>query len=122
MPMLLHEDPRYFRQGRGGVWSRIGYSASRVLTARNDQGNLAFNFAEVGGNAMGAATGNAYYPGERRLGDNVERFCSQVWPDIKRKYFARHPHSGHKEANVMEDPERKAPGKDSARRQFVSRR
>jgi len=62
MPTLLHEDPRYFRRGRGGVWSRIGYSASRVLIARNDQGNWTFNFAEVGGNAIGAAIGNAHYP------------------------------------------------------------
>ena len=103
MPTLLHEDPRYFRRGRGGVWSRIGYSASRILIARNDQGNWTFNFAEVGGNAVGAAIGNAYYPGERRLGDNVERFSSQMatdafsqvlkefWPDIKRRYFTRHP-------------------------------
>jgi hypothetical protein len=104
LPSLLHEDPRYFRRGRGGVWSRVGYAASRVLVTRNDQGNWTFNFAEVGGNAMTAAIANAYYPGERRLGDNVERFSSQMatdafsqvlkefWPDIKRKYFTRHPH------------------------------
>jgi hypothetical protein len=104
MPSLLHEDPRYFRRGRGGVWSRTGYAASRVFVARSDHGNWTFNFAEVSGNAMGAAIANAYYPGERRLGDTVQRFYSQMatdafsqvlkefWPDIKRKYFARHPH------------------------------
>jgi len=53
----------------------------------------------VSGNAITAAVGNAYYPGERRLGDNVSRFGSQMaidafsqilkefWPDVKRKYF-----------------------------------
>jgi hypothetical protein len=106
MPSLLHQDPRYFRRGsgHGGVWSRVGYSASRVLVARNDDGKWAFNYAEVSGNAIGAAIGNAYYPGERRLGDNLQRFYSQMatdafsqilkefWPDIKRKYFSRPPH------------------------------
>jgi hypothetical protein len=106
MPSLLHQDPRYFRRGsgQGGVWSRVGYSASRVLVARNDNGKWAFNYSEVSGNAIGAAIGNAYYPGERRLGDNIQRFYSQMatdafsqilkefWPDIKRKYFSRPPH------------------------------
>ena len=106
MPSLFHQDPRYFRRGsgHGGVWSRVGYSASRVLVARNDNGKWSFNYSEVSGNAIGAAVGNAYYPGERRLGDNVQRFYSQMatdafsqilkefWPDIKRKYFSRQPH------------------------------
>ena len=78
MPSLLHEDPRYFRRGRGGIWSRTGYAASRVFVARNDHGNWTFNFAEVGGNAIGAAIGNAYYPGERHLEDNLQRFYSQM--------------------------------------------
>jgi hypothetical protein len=103
MPSLLREDPRYFRRGHGGIWSRTGYAASRVLVARNDHGKWTFNAAEVSGNAIGAAIGNAYYPGERHLEDNVQRFYSQMatdafsqilkefWPDIKRKYFSHHP-------------------------------
>jgi len=103
MPSLLREDPRYFRRGRGSVLSRTGYAASRVLVARNDHGNWTFNAAEVSGNAIGAVIGNAYYPGERHLEDNVQRFYSQMatdafsqilkefWPDIKRKYFNHQP-------------------------------
>jgi len=103
MPTLLREDPRYFRRGHGGIWSRTGYAASRVLVARNDRGNWTFNAAEVSGNAIGAIVGNAYYPGERHLEDNVQRFYSQMatdafsqilkefWPDIKRKYFSHQP-------------------------------
>jgi hypothetical protein len=103
MPSLLREDPRYFRRGHGGVWARTGYAASRVLVARNDHGNWTFNAAEVSGNAIGAVIGNAYYPGERHLEDNFERFYSQMatdafsqilkefWPDIKRKYFNHQP-------------------------------
>ncbi len=103
MPAILRQDPRYFRRGHGGFWSRTGYAASRIFVARNDHGKLTFNFAEVSGDAISAAAGNAYYPGERRLGDNFERFYSQMatdafsqiltefWPDLKRKYFNRHP-------------------------------
>lgn len=103
MPTLLREDPRYFRRGRGNVLSRTGYAASRVLVARNDRGHWTFNAAEVSGNAIGAAIGNVYYPGERRLGDNIQRFYSQMatdafsqilkefWPDIKRKYLNHQP-------------------------------
>jgi hypothetical protein len=103
MPSLLREDPRYFRRGHGGVWSRTGYAASRIFVARNDHGNWTFNFAEVTGNAVSAAVGNAYYPTERHLGDNFQRFYSQLatdafsqvlkefWPDIKRKYFNHQP-------------------------------
>jgi hypothetical protein len=100
MPSLLHQDPRYFRRGRGGVWSRTGYAASRILVAKSDKGKWTFNYAEVSGNAISAGVGNAYYPGERNLGDNLQRFGSQMavdafsqilkefWPDVKRKYFS----------------------------------
>ena len=103
MPSLLREDPRYFRRGRGSVLARTGYAVSRVLVTRNDRGHWTFNAAEVSGNAIGAGIANLYYPGERRLGDNVQRFYSQMatdafsqilkefWPDIKRKYFNRQP-------------------------------
>jgi hypothetical protein len=103
LPALFRQDPRYFRRGRGGIWSRTGYAASRVFVARNDHGNWTFNSAEVFGNAMAAGIGNAYYPGERNLGDNFQRFYTQMatdsfsqilkefWPDIKRKYFHHEP-------------------------------
>ena len=101
MPSLLHQDPRYFRRGRGSVLGRTGYAASRILVAKNDTGKWAFNFSEVSGNVISAAVGNAYYPHERKLGDNIQRFYSQMatdafsqilkefWPDVKRK-FSRH--------------------------------
>ena len=103
LPALFRQDPRYFRRGRGGIWSRTGYAASRVFVARNDHGNWTFNAGEVVGNAMAAGIGNAYYPGERNLGDNFQRFYTQMatdsfsqilkefWPDIKRKYFHHEP-------------------------------
>lgn len=103
LPILFHEDPRYFRVGPsyGGVWKRTGYAASRIFWNKTDKGVDSFNFAEVIGNSVSAGLGNAYYTQERRLGDNLQRLgvslatdaFSQVlkefWPDVKQKFFHR---------------------------------
>ncbi|MBS1856305.1 MAG: hypothetical protein JST11_13140 [Acidobacteria bacterium] len=83
LPSLLHEDPRYFRRGagRGGKGSRLLYAMSRVFVTRTDSGRSSFNFSEFGGNVVTAAAGNAYYPGSRRLGDNVKRFYINIGSD-----------------------------------------
>ena len=101
-PSLLHEDPRYFRRGRGSVWSRTWYAASRVFVTRTDSGGRRFNFSEVLGNATGAAIANAYEPDGRNAADNAEKWIEQIgidsvsqilkefWPDVKHKFFQRH--------------------------------
>jgi hypothetical protein len=101
MPSLLHQDPRYFRKGEGSTKSRVGYAATRIFVAKNDSGRWNFNYSEVVGSAIGAGIGNAYYPGERRLSDNLQRLYTQLatdalsqvlkefWPDLKRKVFSR---------------------------------
>ena len=96
-PVLLHQDPRYFRLGRGSILHRMGYSLTRVFVTRSDAGEAQFNYSEFGGNAVMAATANLYYPGENRAADDTAaRFSSQIvfdmladvgkefWPDIKR--------------------------------------
>src|SRR5262249_52066547 len=97
MPALLHQDPRYFRKGTGRTWGRMGYADSRIFVAKNDHGKWTFNTSEVLGNAMSSTLAAAYYPGERRIGDGVDRLYSQLatdafsqilkefWPDIKTK-------------------------------------
>jgi hypothetical protein len=98
-PSMLHEDPRYFRRGYGGVWSRTWYAATRVFVTKTDAGGTRFNFSELLGNATGTAISNAYYPDTRDVGDNVEKLGSQIgidavsqvlkefWPDVKHKLF-----------------------------------
>jgi len=104
MPILLHEDPRYFRVGpeRGGKWWRTGYALSRIFVTRTDSGGTRVNFSEWAGNAAGTAISNAYEPDQRDARDNVFKLLeacgtdavSQVlkefWPDIKQKWFAKH--------------------------------
>ena len=98
-PSMLREDPRYFRRGYGGVWSRAFYAATRVFVTKTDAGGTRFNFSELLGNAAGTAISNAYYPDTRDVGDNVEKLASQIgidaasqvlkefWPDVKHKLF-----------------------------------
>ncbi|MGB7437331.1 MAG: hypothetical protein WBW49_18085 [Candidatus Acidiferrum sp.] len=72
LPSVLHDDPRYFRKGRGKAWSRIGYAASRVIICRTDSGKTTFNFPSVFGQ-LGQATISAttYYPKEDRKVEGV---------------------------------------------------
>jgi hypothetical protein len=97
MPIALHEDPRYFRRGQGSFWSRTGYAASRVFVTRADNGKNRFNYSETIGNSLAVGISNAYYPGTRTVGDNLQRFTIQIgtdafsnvlkefWPDVKHK-------------------------------------
>jgi hypothetical protein len=102
MPILLHEDPRYFRRGQGTFWSRFGYAASRVFVTRTDSGDTRFNYSEIAGNSLAVEISNAYYPGSRTVGGNVQKFAFQIgtdaisnvlkefWPDVKRKLPSQH--------------------------------
>jgi len=97
-PVLLHEDPRYFRRGSGSTISRVGYALTRVFVTHKDSGGARFNYSEWLGNATAVAISNAYYPGQT-LADNGTKLLMQVgtdavsqvlkefWPDIKRKMF-----------------------------------
>ncbi len=102
LPALLHEDPRYFRKGVGSKKGRLLYSLTRVLITRTDANGSTFNIAEVLGNGMAGALGNAYYPDERGFGDTMDRMWTAIgtdaisnvlkefWPDIKPHILHRH--------------------------------
>ncbi|MEP6716613.1 MAG: hypothetical protein ABJC09_13670 [Terriglobia bacterium] len=97
LPSLLHQDPRYFRNGHGSVKGRIAYAASRVLIARSDSGRWGLNTSEFLGNGMVASIGNAYYPDAVGFNPTMQRMFTQIgtdaisqvlkefWPDIKRR-------------------------------------
>ena len=97
MPTILHEDPRYFRLGQGTFWHRAKYAGSRIFLTKTDAGRTRFNYSELVGNSMAIGISNAYYPGSRNLGANVQKITWQLatdaisnvlkefWPDVKRK-------------------------------------
>jgi len=101
-PVMLHQDPRYFRHGAGTVRSRLKSAAGQILWTRADSGHLQFNFSEILGNATAVAISNAYYPDNRtatnavsKLGlqlgaDMVANVLKEFWPDINRKLSKKH--------------------------------
>lgn len=101
-PTLLHQDPRYFRRGRGSGFSRLGYAMGQIFVTHTDSGGKQFNFSEIVGNSTAVAISNAYYPENRNVADNVSRLGVQIgidmasnvmkefWPDLRRKFSRKH--------------------------------
>jgi hypothetical protein len=79
LPVLFHQDPRYFRKGSGSIRSRLWYAITRSVVAPQDSGRLTFNYSQIGGLAAMTATTNLYYPSvNRTASDNAERFGAAV--------------------------------------------
>jgi hypothetical protein len=98
MPTALHQDPRYYVLGRGGVLHRMGYAASRSVVTRGRSGGHEFNASEIGGNALAAIVSNTYHPIEdrdvsstaSRMGmqifwDTLSNELKEFWPDIRNR-------------------------------------
>jgi hypothetical protein len=66
LPSLLHQDPRYFYQGRGTTKSRVLHAVSFPFICRGDNGRLQPNYSTIGGDLGSAAIANAYYPASNR--------------------------------------------------------
>jgi hypothetical protein len=62
-PVLLKEDPRYFRLGERSLKYRIYYSVKQEFVCHKDKGGRRFNFSNVLGAFTSGAISNLYYPG-----------------------------------------------------------
>lgn len=106
VPVALHQDPRYYTLGRGGIFKRTGYSISRALITRTDAGNNTFNVSEVIGAGAAAGISNLYYPspyrtwtktGQRWLVsiglDGATFLFKEFWPDVNSRIFHQKPES-----------------------------
>jgi hypothetical protein len=101
-PTLLHQDPRYFRRGTGGGWSRLWYAVGQTIVTHGDSGKTQFNFSEVVGNSAAAAISTAYYTDNRTASDAVSKVGVQIgvdmaanvlkefWPELQRKFSRKH--------------------------------
>jgi hypothetical protein len=103
---VLHQDPRYYRKGpESCILKRVVYSVSRLVIARQDSGESAFNSSGIFGMAMGIAASNAYYPAasvkwsvmagrinSSLFGGVVGNLTSEFWPDLQQKFFRKHNH------------------------------
>jgi hypothetical protein len=100
-PSILHQDPRYFRKGCCGKWSRLGYAAGQIFWTHTDKGTGQFNYSEILGNSTAVAISNAYYSDNRtasnavgKLGtqlavDAMSNILKEFWPEISHK-FSKH--------------------------------
>ena len=79
-PTLLHQDPRYFRQGDGhSLFARVPYAVSRVFVTQSDSGHSTFNSSLLLGLLFVDGVTNAYYPRpERGFGNTMTRFGGSV--------------------------------------------
>jgi hypothetical protein len=99
-PILLKQDPRYFRRGEGSFPSRLFYSLSTTVWCKNDNGKWGPNYSNILGNLTAGGISNLYYPAsDRGAGLTFERgftvtaygafggVFNEFWPDIARKIF-----------------------------------
>ncbi len=103
LPMIFHQDERYFALGQGGLWKRMTYSASRVLITPNYQGHSSFNISELLGRGMAQGISVSYYPSQSRTAgalaqkyafaigrDALTNVFREFWPDIA-AHLRHHP-------------------------------
>lgn len=109
-PVLLKEDPRYFRLGEGTIKHRIGYALAQEFVCKTDKGTRSFNYSNVLGAFTAGSISNAYYPSnDRGFGLTVSRagiallygslggLFDEFWADIDHKLF-------HKKKNNTASP------------------
>ena len=69
LPMVLHQDPRYFYRGSGSVRSRALYAIEYAFICRGDNGRIEPNYSHILGSFAAAGISNAYRaPGDRQVG------------------------------------------------------
>lgn len=101
-PVILKQDPRYFRKGTGTFAGRFFYAITSTFRCKNDNGHWAPNYSNVLGNIAAGTIANLYYPpSDRGIGLTAERAGTvtaegaigavfiEFWPDISRKLFAK---------------------------------
>ncbi|MEZ2348581.1 hypothetical protein [Terriglobus sp. RCC_193] len=103
MPVVFHQDPRYYTLGHGGFKRRALYGATRIFVSRTDDGNAMPNYSEIIGAGAAAGISSLYYPTRYRtwtkvgqkwltsaLIDGAGYTFKEFWPDINRKIFHTH--------------------------------
>jgi hypothetical protein len=101
-PVMLRQDPRYFRSGEGPVTRRMIHALGQEFVCRTDSGTKTFNFSKVLGALTASGISNAYYPPDDRgfgatmnrtgvamVNGSVGGLLDEFWPDIRRKVFRK---------------------------------
>lgn len=108
LPILFHQDPRYFRLGHGSTMHRLLYAAATSYICKHDNtGRWEPNYSNVGGNIIAGAISNLYYPSQntgwgQTIGDGfivttegtIGAVFNEFWPDISRRFLHKDPTHG----------------------------
>jgi hypothetical protein len=108
LPVILHQDPRYFRMGHGATSRRFLYAlAASVICKHDNTGKWEPNYSNVAGNFISGEISNLYYPpndsGTGQAITNgmivtaeggVASIFQEFWPDVSRKFFHKDPTHG----------------------------
>jgi hypothetical protein len=99
---MLHQDPRYFREGSGPGSKRLGNALASTFVTRTDSGKKQFNWSNVLGRLAAGGVSNLYYPSEDRGAGLVftraaigmgygaaGAIFSEFGPDIQRKLMRK---------------------------------
>lgn len=102
LPIVLHQDPRYFRLGTGTVKHRLGYAMAMTVVCKGDNGKWEPSYSNVLGNMISGGISNLYYPAsDRGVALTFQRAFTvtaegalgaifvEFWPDISRKFRSK---------------------------------
>jgi hypothetical protein len=100
LPVLLHQDPRYYRMGTGSKKKRFLYAVALVAVSKGDNGKWQPGYSNILGNLAAGGISNLYYPAsDRGFGLTVERgmtvtaegafgnLLQEFVPDFQRRFF-----------------------------------
>ncbi|HTC76662.1 MAG TPA: hypothetical protein VK684_13865 [Edaphobacter sp.] len=100
VPIITHQDNRYYTLGQGGFIKRTKYALTRAVVTRNDAGKETFNTSEIIGAGAAAGISNLYYPSPERTFSNTAQkwginvgidagtfVFKEFWPDINKALF-----------------------------------
>jgi len=103
-PVLLHEDPRFFRLGQGSFGTRFKHALLQEFVCRTDSRGRSFNFSNVFGAFTTGGISNIYYPpSDRGFELTMSRSAislaygsagglfSEFGPDLEAKILHRKP-------------------------------
>jgi len=106
-PVLLKQDPRYFRKGTGGLRRRLFYSLATTVICKDDNRKWVFNYSNILGNLAAGGISNLYYPAaDRGVILTLQRtgvvtaegalgsVFAEFWPDISSRLFGRRQKPG----------------------------
>ena len=102
IPVIAHQDPRYFRMPHAPIAKRIVYSISRTVISRSDSGKSIPNYATLLTYPISAELDNLYVPGIHPDGastfariatgyglDPVNNLLTEFLPDVASRVHVR---------------------------------